>query len=121
MSRTLTTYKRPSIAVLLATTGTIESLAAMRVEMLRALATGEIAPSEKTVREWHEAIWVRVIELMQRCPRQAAYIFNTTLTWDKPAGLEDGLRGIMAQLLSACPSDAAAQQAQGISIEGITT
>ena len=64
MSRTLTTYKRPSIAVLLATTGTIESLAAMRVEMLRALATGEIAPSEKTVREWHEAIWVRVIELI---------------------------------------------------------
>lgn len=98
--------QRPSIRDLFATTGTIESLAEMRAEMLRALAAGEIAPSDKTLLEWHEAIWVRVAELMTLRPREAAFIFNLTLRWPKPPGLEDGLRQAVAELMAPLPTPA---------------
>jgi len=84
--------RRPSILELLETTGTIESLAQMRTEILGAVECGEISASEKTLADWRDAIWVRVLELMALQPANAPYIFNVTCRWDKPPGLEEALR-----------------------------
>lgn len=84
--------RRPSILELLETTGTIESLAQMRAEILGAVESGEISASEKTLADWRDAIWVRVLELMALQPANAPYIFNVTCRWAKPPGLEEALR-----------------------------
>lgn len=112
MSRTLTTYKRPSILTLIETAGSIESLAAMRAEMRSAYTRGEIAPADKTLRAWSDAFWVRVLELMALQPRNAPYIFNESLRWEKPYGLHLALEAQMKLVTKALPSNAELQSIQ---------
>lgn len=106
--------RNPSIRDLFASTGTIESLAAMRAEMLRALGAGEIQPSEKTLREWQEAMWLRVFELMANEPRSAPYIYNVTLRWEKPAKLAAALDRWMQDVTAPVMSDGAILRMRGI-------
>lgn len=95
--------RHPPIFDLLSTTGTIESLAAMRAQIIASIETGEIAPSRKTQERWSEAIWVRVLELMALQPRQAPYIYNVTLRWPKPAALQAALEAQMQLVTAAVP------------------
>lgn len=116
MSRTLTTYKNPSILTLIETAGSIDALAAMRAEMRRAYVTQEITPSDKTARAWSDAFWVRVFELMTEQPRSAPYIFNVSLCWEKPHGLHLALEAHLQQVTKDLPSDADSLRIQKISI-----
>lgn len=109
MSRKLTTYTRPSILQLLATTGTIDSLAKMRAEILASVASGEIAPRPRTLLAWNEAIWVRVLELMARQPAQAPYIYNLTLAWPKPDALARALEAQLRLVLAEAPTEKPAE------------
>ncbi len=83
--------QRPPILAMLETTGTIESLAEMRSAIEDGVRSGEIGAAEKTVLAWRDAIWVRVLELMALQPGNAPYIYNVTLCWPKPPGLQEAL------------------------------
>lgn len=81
------TLRRPSVLELISTTGTIESLAAMRATLIEAIRAGEINAEVKTIARWNEAIWVRVLELMALQPTLAMAIYQTVAPWPKPEGL----------------------------------
>lgn len=97
---------RPSVWLLLSTTGTIESLAAMRAEIVAGVASGEITPDAKTLLRWNEALWTRVLELMALQPRNAPFIVNLTLPWPKPPGLQEALEAQMKLVTASLPPDA---------------
>jgi hypothetical protein len=115
--RPLNTRRMPSVAQLLATTGTIESLAAMREHMLEGVASGSMKPSAKTFVDWEAAIWVRVFQLMALRPRRAPYIYNVTLLWPKPPGLQEALWAQMEIVTRPLPSEAAMLEILGTPIQ----
>lgn len=120
MSRKLTTYRRPSIANLISIAPDINQLAQLREGMAVMFRAGELAPSEDTRREWHARLWARVLELMQTQPEHASYIYNVTLGWPKPAGLEAVIEEVSRRASASIPSPAERLRAQGIIIVGVT-
>ena len=116
--RTLTTYKRPSLAVMLASAPTIQHLAAYREEMGRLFKAGMLAPAEKTRLAWIETLWVRVAELIAAAytPEHAVLIYNTTLTWQKPAGVEEMIEAIFERRVAALPSAAERFALMGVEV-----
>jgi hypothetical protein len=111
-------HGRPSVEALLATTGTIESLDAMRRAIAEGLASGEIDPAPKTLERWTTALFTRVLELMALQPRQAPYIYNVTLGWPKPAGLQEALAEQVRLVTAPLPSEAELLRIRGTPIEG---
>lgn len=122
MSRKLTTYTQPSIAERLATAPTIEDLSRLWGALGRRVAAGQIDADEKTMQRWVAACWLRVEELIANAqtPGEACYVFNVTLRWPKPAGVERRLRSDLERVVRALPSDAERLKAQGVVIQGVT-
>lgn len=123
MSRVLTTYKNPSIADRLAAVTTIEQLAAWRVALQEAYQNGQLKPSEKTVRTWHERLWEKVFALIAAAPTPSAacFVYNVTLRWLKPEGMQENLWRLLSARVAQLPNDVERLAHQGVTIEGVST
>ena len=116
--RTLTTYKRPSLADMLAAAPTIQHLAAYRAEMGQLHQAGKLAPAEKTRARWIDALWLRVAELMAVAPtiEEVEAINTTALPWPKPFGVGDVIAAIYTRRVAALSATAAAPDAQPVEV-----
>lgn len=112
MSRKLTTYRQPSISDRLAAARDIRQLAAIWHSLGRIAREGKVDADRKTVDRWIEACWVRVGELIvnARTPSEACYVFNATLRWRKPVGVEQALRATLHRTVRAMPNDVERRQ-----------
>lgn len=122
MSRKLTTYKQASILEQIEQAPEISVLAGYRNQIGVARLSGQLQPSEKTMREWTAALWQRVVELMRaaQTPEQVTFIFNATLGWPKPHDFALALESICFRRCAELPSPAERLKAQGVVIAGIT-
>lgn len=96
----------PSVAQLLAAAPTFEDLAELRRRIFVVHQNGLLAATPKTLRTWEERLWVRVIELMRAEPTRAPFIFNATLRWTKPVGLQQALDREMQRLVAPLTAEA---------------
>ncbi len=122
MSRKLTTYQRPPILETIARCPHISVLASYREQLGEAFRAGGLQPSDKTRREWNEALWVRVLQLIHAAPtcEEATLIVSTTLSWPKPADLQAAIEQAMQRRCAELPSPTERLKASGIVIEGVT-
>lgn len=123
MSRDFTAYKYPSISDRLAAVTTIEQLAAWRVALQEAYQSGQLKPSEKTVRTWHERLWEKVFALIATAPTPSAacFVYNVTLRWLKPEGMQEQLWRLLSARVAQLPNDVERLAHQGVTIEGVST
>ena len=123
MSRKLTTYKNPSIAEQLSACETILQLATWRVRLQEAYQSGALQPARKTVLEWQQRLWERVFFLVATAatPGDACFIYNVTLRWQKPAGMQEALWHVLSTRVAQLPDDVERFARQGVTIEGIST
>lgn len=123
MSRILTTYKRPSIAVLIETAPTFDALAKLWHGIGRAGRAGKISAADKTINRWIEAGWVRVGHFIvnARTPGEAAYVLNSVRRWQKPPGVYEQLEALFARTVADLPDDVERFARAGIIIEGVSS
>lgn len=123
MSRILTTYKRPSITVLIDTAPTIDALAKLWHDIGRAGRAGKISAADKTLDRWIEACWVRVGHFIvnAQTPGEASYVFNVVRRWQKPPGIDKQLEALLARTVADMPDDVERLARAGIIIEGVSS
>jgi hypothetical protein len=83
MSRKITTYKRPSIGDLIRSAPTVDQLAQLRAGIWRRHQAGKMDASDRTLRDWAAAIWLRLLQLVAAAGTgaEATYIYNTAFRW----------------------------------------
>jgi hypothetical protein len=118
MSRILTTYKQPSIADRIRTAADVKDLSQLRDEITFAMLKAGLDPSGRTIRDWREAVYTRICQLIAAAitPGDACFIFNTVYLWYPHDDIRAHLRGQLDQRLAQLPDDATRLRAEGIEI-----
>lgn len=120
MSRFLTTYRRPSISDLIRTAPSVEALAQLRDSLGDAFARGQVAAQERTIRDWREAIYMRLTELMMAATtaEDLSYIFNASFKWYNDDQIRAALEAFVQHRAAALPNRTEVLRAAGIEIQG---
>lgn len=97
MSRVLTTYKRPSIGDLIRSAPGVNELAKLRWQIGERHEEGKITADERTIRDWREAIFFRLCQLIDLAPdaASATYVYNSAFRWYT----DDTIRGALSTLV----------------------
>lgn len=121
MSRILTTYKQPSIADRIRTAASVQEIARLRDEIAFALLKAGLDPSGRTIRDWREAVYTRICQLIAAAPTpgDACFIFATVYRWYPHDDIRAHLQTQLDQRLQQLPDDATRLTAEGIEIGGL--
>lgn len=110
MSHRVKVYGRPSIGDLIRQAANVDALASLRAGLAHALMRDQLVPQDRTIRDWREAIWNRLCELMDQAPsaRDASYIYNASFRWFHDDDVRAHLYARMQRRVKTVPYQTAA-------------